>query len=144
MNEIKSLFLCAHTACAGGDVSSAHTQHPHAGLHAGQVSVMTSPTHVCTTVSHSADWSCDVSDVVFRDAAAVTSWITDQLKALCVSMTTAADEQHMQHQILSSKKFPPLRRTSLPHTCLVCFIMIYIRNAKALHKNIQINSTNWK
>ncbi|XP_067235489.1 Fanconi anemia group A protein isoform X2 [Chanodichthys erythropterus] len=37
-----------------------------------------------------------------RDAAAVTSWITDQLKALCVSMTTAADEQHMQHQILST------------------------------------------
>ncbi|XP_051739050.1 Fanconi anemia group A protein isoform X2 [Ctenopharyngodon idella] len=37
-----------------------------------------------------------------RDAAAVTSWITDQLKALCVSMTTTADEQQMQHQILST------------------------------------------
>ncbi|ROL44838.1 Fanconi anemia group A protein [Anabarilius grahami] len=37
-----------------------------------------------------------------RDAAAVTSWITDQLKALCVSMTNAADEQQMQHQILST------------------------------------------
>ncbi|XP_067292024.1 Fanconi anemia group A protein [Pseudorasbora parva] len=37
-----------------------------------------------------------------RDAAAVASWITEQLKALCVSMTTAADDRQMHHQILST------------------------------------------
>ncbi len=50
--------------------------------------------------------------VMIRDAA-VSAWISHQLKALCVSVKTSADDQQIQ-QILSSK-------THLPpsHICAV-------------------------
>lgn len=35
--SVNSLVFSVHTARAGGDLSSAHSQHPHAGLHAGKV-----------------------------------------------------------------------------------------------------------
>ncbi len=43
--------------------------------------------------------------VMIRDAA-VSAWISDQLKALCVSVKTSADDQQIR-QILSSKTHLP-------------------------------------
>ncbi|XP_077101658.1 Fanconi anemia group A protein isoform X2 [Siphateles boraxobius] len=61
--------------------------------------------------------------LLHRDAASVSSWITEQLRDLCVSMATAADQQQMQHQILSTVVCVLVRRAfedsshTLSETC---------------------------
>lgn len=134
----RSFSVRSHSLCWRWRIIYTHTTSSRWTSCWTGITVMTSSTYVCTIISHSADWSCDVFDVVIRDAAAVTSWITDQLKALCVSMTTTADEQQMQHQILSGKKFPPLRRTSLLHICL--FSVLYYAPFSMLHHILHWNS----
>ncbi|KAL1247084.1 hypothetical protein QQF64_022460 [Cirrhinus molitorella] len=41
-------------------------------------------------------------DFMLERDAAVSAWITDQLKALCASMKSAPDDQQIQHQMLST------------------------------------------
>ncbi|XP_039526182.1 Fanconi anemia group A protein isoform X2 [Pimephales promelas] len=61
--------------------------------------------------------------LLHRDAASMSSWITEQLRDLCVSMATAADQQQMQHQILSTVVCVLVRRAfedsshTLSETC---------------------------
>lgn len=61
----------------------------------------------------------DIDHVMFlmiRDAA-VSAWISDQLKALCACMKTAPDDQQI-HQILSSKThFSPSHITASQLCC---------------------------
>ncbi|XP_052400436.1 Fanconi anemia group A protein isoform X2 [Carassius gibelio] len=66
-------------------------------------------------------------DFMLERDAAVRSWITDQLKALCASMNTTPDEHQIQHQILSAVVCVLVRRAfedsshDLCQTC--CWIL---------------------
>ncbi|XP_059402150.1 Fanconi anemia group A protein [Carassius carassius] len=62
-------------------------------------------------------------DFMLERDAAVRSWITDQLKALCASMKTSPDDHQIQHQILSAVVCVLVRRAfedSSHELCQTC------------------------
>ncbi|XP_016107865.1 Fanconi anemia group A protein isoform X2 [Sinocyclocheilus grahami] len=66
-------------------------------------------------------------DFMLERDAAVSAWITDQLKALCASMKTTPDDQQIRHHILSTVVCVLVRRAfedsahNLSQTC--CWIL---------------------
>lgn len=89
-----------YTAHTGGDLSFTHTQNPDVGVSTWKVP--NTSTHDIQQQWHKHYyWLIDA--VMIRDAA-MSSWVSNQLQSLCVSMmTTTSDDRRIHYHILSSK-----------------------------------------